>query len=160
MLHCDQLRTSLMCPTVDLLATGCLGSCGRGPIEFVPATGNSNTTCSRWVFVLLQSASVALLSRPLIITALRVLLTGPPTISQVKFWMTPQSTGWRELMFSPCACLLSCERLIECTNSRCDHLSCQQRLVDPIALPLVDDVISMDRAINRSYDKKLAQDQM
>ena len=47
------LKTLLMCPTVDLLATSCLVSPGRGSIEFVRATGDSNT-CSRWVFVLLH----------------------------------------------------------------------------------------------------------
>ena len=41
-------------------------------------------------------------SRPLIISAPRVLLRGLPTISQVKIWKTPPSTGRSELMFSPC----------------------------------------------------------
>ena len=103
--------------------TGCLVSRRRGSIEFVPATGDSNTTCSRSVFVPLQPASVVLLSRPFIISAPRVLLAGLPTISQVKIRTTLLSTGWRELMFSPCACLLSYERSMSintfCVKSFC-----------------------------------------
>ena len=80
----SSLKDFIDVPTVDLLATGCLVRCGRGSIEFVPAAGDSNTTCSRWVFVLLLPASVVLLRRPLTISAPCVLLTGLPTISQVK----------------------------------------------------------------------------